>query len=254
MFGPLKRGLKRLVSRFGYEVVRPESLQERALAHHLGRLFRQLRVDCVLDVGANRGQYRNFLRDAVGYEGWIVSFEPLQRNVQILSAAAPSDPRWVVCGFALGRQDGHLDINVMRSDDFSSFLAPDSSIVGVFQELNVVDRKERVEIKRLDAVLPGLRAKCPMRNVYLKMDTQGFDLEVIEGAGAELAGICALQTELSVRRIYEGMPDYQEALRVVERKGFTISGIYPVTSDPAMRVIEFDCILVNAASSPNGTP
>src|ERR1700722_16419636 len=147
--------LSRLANRFGIMIVTPEravemhsaTLNERALADHLGRLFRQFDVDCVLDVGANRGQYRNFLRDTVGYEGRVVSFEPVSRNVQIMQSAAARDPGWIVHGFALGAQNGHLDINVMKSDDLSSFLAPDTSLVDRFQDLNVVDHTERVEVK-----------------------------------------------------------------------------------------------------------
>ncbi len=258
MLGPLKRSMKRIASRFHYVIVivppkgaaqmRSALSSERALGNHLRRLLRELSVDCVLDVGANRGQYRAFLRDTVGYEGWIVSFEPLQQNVKILREEAKNDPRWIVYEFALGKQNGYLDINVMRSDEFSSFLTPDTSLVDDFRELNVVDRKESVEIKRLDEVVPGLRASKQIRNIYLKMDTQGFDLEVIEGAGAELTDICAVQTELSVRPIYAEMPNYREVLCLLESLGFAISGMYSVSLDPAMRVIEFDCVLVKEPS------
>lgn len=241
----LKGSVKHIASRFGYEIVRTEWMQDRVFANHLGALFAKLDVECVLDVGANRGQYRKFLRDAVGYDGWIVSFEPLQSNVHFLNLSAKSDSRWVIHGFALGGQNTHMDINVMKSDNFSSFLDPDNSVVDQFGKENVIDRKEHVEIRRLDSVLPGLRAKYPMRNVYLKMDTQGFDLEVVEGAGDDLANICALQTELSVRKIYDGMPDYQRVLRTLQHKGFDITGMFPVSSDSALRVIEFDCIMMN---------
>jgi hypothetical protein len=70
---------------------------------------------------------------------------------------------------------------------------------------------------------------------------------VIHGAGDELAGIRALQTEVSVRGIYVGMPEYHESLRILQGKGFDMSGMFPVTSDQSLRVIECDCVLINSA-------
>lgn len=241
----LRGSVKHIANRLGYEIVQTEWMQDRVFANHLRALFAKFGVECVLDVGANRGQYRKFLRNAVGYDGWIVSFEPLQSNVHILNLSAKNDSRWAIYGFALGSRNTHMDINVMKSDNFSSFLDPDNSMVDQFDKNNVIDHQEHVEIRRLDSVMHELRAQYPMRNVYLKMDTQGFDMEVAEGAGDDLANICALQTELSVRKIYDGMPDYQKVLQTLQHKGFDISGMFPVSSDAALRAIEFDCVMVN---------
>ena len=248
----LKDVVKRCVGRFGYEIVRPEWLLQRALPHHLRRLFARYEIDCVLDVGANRGQYYRFLRDDVGYQGTVISFEPLAANAERLRALAATDPRWSVHAFALGDDERAMDLHVMKADDFSSFLAPDASVAPEFHELNVVDHEERVEVRRLDRVLPELRRSQPLRNVYLKMDTQGFDLAVAAGAGDELTDVRALQTELSVRPLYTGMPGYQQVLAWLEQRGFALSGMFPVTKDSAMRVIEFDGVLVNAARPPGG--
>lgn len=248
----LKDVVKRLAGRLGYEIVRPEWLLQRALPHHLRRLFLRYEIDCVLDVGANRGQYYRFLRDEVGYRGAVISFEPLAANAERLRALAAADPRWSVHGFALGDEERAMDLHVMKADDFSSFLAPDASVAPEFRERNVVDHEERVEVRRLDRVLPQLRRSQSMQNVYLKMDTQGFDLAVAAGAGDELLGFRALQTELSVRPLYVGMPGYREVLAWLEQRGFALSGMFPVTKDAALRVIEFDGIMVNAARPPGG--
>ena len=249
MIEPLKDGLKHAAKWFGYEIVRADWMQSAVFAAHLRALFEKLRIDCVLDVGANRGQYRHFLRKDVDYRGWIVSFEPLRANVEVLNHAALSDPLWAVCGFALGQHDGSLDLNVMEVDTFSSFLLPDHSGVSQFNDENVVHHVQRAEVKRLDGVLRGLRQMYPIKNVYLKMDTQGFDLNVIEGAGAELRGVRALQTELALKRLYMDMPGYEEVLRTLHVKGFDVSGVFPVSSDENFRAIECDCVMVNRGLS-----
>jgi FkbM family methyltransferase len=247
MFGLLKRGARRVAAKLGYEVVRPEWLHQRAFAHHLARLFARFGIDCVLDVGAHRGEFRDFVRGAVGFAGLVVSFEPLRDTARALEERARSDPRWIVCTHAFGSRGGDRDIHVTRADVLSSFLTPDASVVTEFADRNVVARDERVPVRRLDEILPGLRAQHAPRGIYLKLDTQGFDLEVVAGAGDELAAIAALQTELSVRPIYAGMPDHLDALRTLRERGFAVSGMYPVTSDPGPRTIELDCVLVNEA-------
>ena len=97
---------------------------------------------------------------------------------------------------------------------------------------------------RLDDLFDDL---VPARaNVFLKIDTQGWDLEVLRGAASSLSKIAALQSEVSVQPIYEGMPTMQDALEYLERVGFAVSGLFPVTLDQQLRVVEFDCIAVRA--------
>ena len=75
--------------------------------------------------------------------------------------------------------------------------------------------------------------------------TQGFDIEVLRGAGDSLPGVKALQTEASVIGIYKGMPQYMDTIRYLEERGFDITGLYPVSRDSALRLVEFDCVMIN---------
>lgn len=243
----LKHTVRNVARRFGYEVAKSSGLEEHAFVRHLAALFGNLDVQCVFDVGANRGQYRDFLRNRVGYRGLIVSFEPLSHNVALMREHAKDDPRWVVTGCALGSEDTHKDFNVMKFDNLSSFLSPDHSAVPVFRNYNVLDHRERVEVRRLDSVMTELREKYDPKNIYLKLDTQGFDLEVIRGAPTTLASVHALQTELPIRPIYANMPSYREVLEALFERKFAITGMFPVTRDGIMRVIEFDCVMLNSA-------
>jgi hypothetical protein len=135
----------------------------------------------------------------------------------------------------------------MVSDQFSSFLEPDNSRVHEFDGLNVPCRTETVAVKTIDTVLPGLRARLGFKRPYLKLDTQGFDIEVLEGSRQSLSAIPALQSEASVIGIYKGMPGYVETIRYLGDKGFDITGLYPVSRDRSLRLIEFDCVMINRA-------
>lgn len=241
----LKRGARNLVRRLGYEVVPTAFLEHHAFARHLDTLFRELRIDCVLDVGANRGQYRDFLRDRVGFDGWIISFEPVPGAVALLRDRAATDPRWLIQGYALGSEEGRQPINVMKPDFLSSFRTPDYSKVRLYTERDVFDHVESVDVRTLDSVVGELRVGRPWNNPYLKLDTQGFDLEVIRGAASTLPAIRALQTEISVRPLYEKAPSYREMLDALTERGFDITAMFPVGRDERLRVIEFDCVMVN---------
>jgi FkbM family methyltransferase len=242
----LKRAAGAVARRLGYEIARADALEDRAFARHLERLFRQAGVGCVLDVGASRGQYRKFLRERVGFRGPIVSFEPLAANVAAMREQARADPGWLVEGYALGDRDGRATINVMKLDLLTSFLQPAAALPPMFRDLNVVERTEEVEVRRLDSVMGELRSRHGFGNPYLKLDTQGFDLTVIGGAAATLPSVRALQTELSVRPIYQGAPPYHQVLDALVGRGFAVTGMFPVSRDEQLRVIELDCVMVNA--------
>jgi FkbM family methyltransferase len=247
----MKRMIARLVEHVaraaGCELVPRWRLRNLALATHLQALFALLNVDCVLDVGANRGQYGTFLRQEVGYTGHIASFEPQPACLRDLEAKASRDPLWKIYGFALGSESGQALLNVMRTSEFTSFLSPDSSIVPMFAERNTVVRVETVPVKRLDDVIGEVRAASSCRSVYLKLDTQGYDLEVIKGASATLESIAALQTEVSVLPIYGRMPDWLSSFHTLKEHGFDVTGLFPVgeSEDAQLRVVELDCVAVN---------
>ena len=243
----VKDSVLRISRSLGYDIVPLRDMKERDFALHLGELLARLEIDCVLDVGANVGQYHDFLRDRVLFGGIIVSFEPVSRHVYRLRERAKADPDWHIEPYALGARPDRLSINVMVSDRFSSFLQPDNARVRELDAMNVACRTETVAVKTLDSVLPMLRERLGIRRPYLKLDTQGFDIEVMEGARASLPAIPALQSEASVLGIYKGMPGYMDTIHYLGERGFDITGLYPVSRDRSLRLIEFDCVMINRA-------
>src|SRR5262249_32287330 len=153
----VKQSVLRVSRSLGYDIVPLREMKERDLALHLRELLRRLDIDCVLDVGANAGQYRDFLRNKVFYDGIIVSFEPVAQHVQTLRERSRAARDWHVEGYALGSREGSLPINVMVSDQFSSFLEPNPEAVSEFADLNKPARSETVNVHTLDMVLPALQ-------------------------------------------------------------------------------------------------
>lgn len=241
----LKRLLSHALGQKGYSLVPHWHRDSEPQARYLARLFDEFAIDCVFDVGANRGQYADFLRQRVGFRGRIISFEPIPELVAELRERAQTDPLWTVCAHALGERDAMAEFKIMESDRFSSFLAPDHSATDQFLSKNSVVRVETVAVRRLEDVATEWRDRLGFRRPYLKLDTQGYDLAVIRGAGASLSGFVALQSEASVIPIYEGAPDFSETLRSIDALGFGLSAIFPNNPDHFPFMVEFDCHLVN---------
>jgi FkbM family methyltransferase len=166
----------------------------------------------VLDVGAHLGEYHDFLRAQVGYRGKIVFLEPIPHNVEQLQTRAKDDTEWVIEGYAFGSSMGQADFNIMARSTFSSFLEPEHSVTQKFKGRNELLRRVSVEVKTLDNIAPNLKKRLGITNIYLKLDTQGFDLEVLKGAEKTLSQFKALQTEASVVPIYKGIPDYASTI------------------------------------------
>lgn len=227
----MKQHVQRLIERAGYRLYRehPRDLAQPLpveLATHrslLRAVLEERAVTTVLDVGAHTGGYGALLRE-LGYAGEIVSFEPVAASFEVLSARL--DPLWRAQRLALGRENGTLSLHVAHESNFTSFLTSDVA----------VDRIEEVEVRRLDEVAGGER-------IFLKTDTQGFDLEVIAGACGLLDRVVGLQVELSVTPLYEGAPSWLDALRELRSLGFAATSLTGVGRRD-LGAIEFDCLLV----------
>jgi len=216
---------------------------------HLGHLLQQFGVNCVLDVGANTGQYARSLR-LMGYRGHIVSFEPVGELYEKLLSLSAHDPKWSVHRFALGSKDATGVINITHAKVFSSLLKPNAASRQHFGDGGEVTETEEIEVRRLENVLDESIEHVPDPRIFLKMDTQGYDLEVFAGLGEHAERLVGLQSEVSLIPIYEGMPRMMDAIARYESKGFEIAGFFPVSKDRATsRVIEYDCIMVRAAAA-----
>jgi FkbM family methyltransferase len=231
--------LDTVAQQVGLRLISSWRLKDWHFGQHTARVLRQYDIDVILDVGANRGQYRDFLRNEVGYEGWICSFEPQSSLVAQMQQRAGGDARWQVTRAALGREPGTLPLRITAQDMFSSLLPARTDAVAKMTAYNTTARTEDVPVMPLRSIWPSLRQAHSVSRGFLKIDTQGFDLEVLAGAGDALADILLIQSELSVQPLYEGAPSYLETIRVLGDLGYELSGMHPVSWDGA-RLVEFD--------------
>jgi FkbM family methyltransferase len=192
----------------------------------LGSILRRLQPISVLDVGANVGQYVRRLRTA-GFRGTVVSFEALQGAHGRLVEAARADPRWIVAPrAAVGSHAGSVDINVAANVVSSSILPLTKLLEEAAPQVAYVGQ-ERTPCVRLDALTELL----PEGDLFLKVDTQGYELEVLRGASGLLPRIAAMQLELSLIPLYAGAPAMAEVLQSMQSCGYELFQFVPALRD-----------------------
>lgn len=221
------------------EVTRPYS--ETGWKRQFVKQLEAHRVDTVIDIGANSGQYASDLRMAA-YTGRIVSFEPLSEAFSLLLRNASKDPLWECRQCAVGDVDGMISINVAGNAGASSSILPMlKSHQDAFPPANYIGT-EQVPIHRLDGLTP--KVVGPNSVVFLKIDVQGFEKQVIAGAQSTISDhVVGMQLELSFIPLYEGGMLIREALDVVYSLGFTLTGLFPGFADPRTgRMLQADGI------------
>jgi FkbM family methyltransferase len=239
----LKRLTRTLTRRFGYDLVRYQGSS--SMSSHLSILFPKFGINCVIDVGGHFGEYGRMLREN-GYDGRIVSFEPVEMNHAKLLAASSRDKYWIVKNLALGEHDGESTILVTEGTGLDSFLTPSEYGRSALGNAMHVARQENVRVATLDAMFAECVDGIDLPRVYLKLDTQGWDINVLKGATDSIGKVSAMQSEVSVKALYEGMSGWTESLSYIQGLGFEMSGIFPVLQDPEFRAIELDVVMVRA--------
>jgi FkbM family methyltransferase len=208
----MKTLVRRFLDRRGYTLVTHESADERALFIHLRDLFARLRPDLVVDIGAHKGRYGTQLREEAGYRGRMISFEPVRRNAEI--AKTRTDDLWQVRMEGVGRTPGTLDMHVHEGDgQMSSFLSWGTERAST----SVI---ESMPVTTLDLAVPK-----DARRIFLKVDTQGYELEVLAGC-SDFSRIVAMQLEVAFVRLYENQPRFEDVLAHVRGLGYDMAAIY----------------------------
>jgi FkbM family methyltransferase len=240
--------IRRLCRSLGYDLVPLDSPTPAELRRQ--KLVKSFGIDIVLDVGASTGHFGRRMRRDLGYTGKIISFEPLSAAFRSLAEKAKGDPTWEVWHCGLGDSESRMEINVAGNSDSSSFLemlpahlrsAPGSRYIG----------SETIEVKALDSLLPSL---CPAgSNIYLKIDTQGFEDKVLRGAEQSLHRIDTIQVEMSLVPLYEGQWLFDAMHAFLVSKGYSLVSIEPGFADQSTgRLLQFDGIYHRFSSNAAG--
>ncbi|MEJ7832135.1 MAG: FkbM family methyltransferase [Nocardioides sp.] len=205
------------------------------------RLCELLGVTTVVDIGANEGQFGRDLR-AMRFRGRLISFEPLGEPFARLARAAEGDSSWTAVRTAVSDVPGALTVHIAGNSVSSSVLPmlaahskadPRSSYVG--EEVVAATTVDRLVAEH------GLDPATS----YLKVDVQGFESAVLDGAAGTLDRFAAVQLELSMVPLYDGQALIGEITDRMSARGFELWILMPEFSDRATgRSLQCDGVYV----------
>lgn len=216
---------KLLVHRAGFDVTRD------TFKYRFVYQVREHGIETVLDIGANTGQFAVLMRQS-GFTGRIHSVEPLQSAYTRLQAAARRDPRWTVQRAAVGAEEGTLTMNVSGNSVSSSVLPMLERHASAAPSAQYV-AQEDVPATTVDDIVRA-QDLDPERTL-LKIDVQGYEKAVLDGASKTLPAFRAVRTEMSLVPLYEGQVLMPELVAELAALGFDLWFIEPGFVEPATR-------------------
>ena len=213
------------------------------MGRRLGALLQQTAVGHVVDVGANRGQFGRLIRDEALFAGRIDSYEPASAAIELLRAEAADDPAWFVHPVGLSAAAGSAALHLYAADPTLNSLAPTTDAgTHLFGAWNSPETgREEVVLETLDAQdLPDLGP------IFLKLDTQGHDFDVLDGATDTLARCELMLLELAFVPLYTSSVAAPEALQRLGDLGFGLVDLFPISRDAERQtlLVEADALLI----------
>jgi len=243
----LPRNMRNLMRRAGFDVVRWPRRPDDVLDWALRAVLRARDINCVVDVGGNRGNFGQLVR-TLGYTGRIISFEPSPSTLPALSAVAARDAQWEVRPVGLSAKPGTAELRLHEGPELDSLL---SALPGVVEQIPMIAEvgTAMVELSTLEIEYPSIVAGLDAPRILLKSDTQGHDAEVLLGAKGLPPEIVAVLVELSAQPIYGGQPRMTKVMDILLDDGFTPVAFQPVfQSSDGLRLFEVDGLFMRSAS------
>lgn len=234
----LKQTAKKIFQKAGLTITRyPTHDQKRRIL-----AYDNFKIDTLLDVGANSGQYAGLIRE-LGFVGTIHSFEPTTSAFNILNKKSKSDKNWNVHKLAIGTNTGEVEINISENSFSSSILDIETLHVDSAPASRYIS-KEKVKIDTIDNLFPELTKNS--NSVYLKIDTQGYESEVLKGADKSLRSIKCIQLEMSMVPLYKNEWLFDDMMDYLKKKNFGLYTIEPEFYNPSTgQLLQADAIFYN---------
>jgi len=232
-----KVAVRGILHRLGVDLVR--SLSDEGLLRRRARLLDRFRVGVLFDVGASTGQYALTTR-SLGFTGSIVSFEPLPDAFDVLQRRAGRDGRWSAVNLALAGTAGTMTLHVSGNSQSSSLL----EMLPLHAEADPASTYVtdiHVQVSTL-AVELGKWSRAD-DNVFLKLDTQGSERDILAAAGSAIERVVGLQVELSLVPLYKGQALAEDMISYCRALGFVPMAVEPGFWDPKRdRLLQADGI------------
>lgn len=199
----------------------------------------------ILDVGANRGQFALAAR-AFCPKADVISFEPLRAPAAMFRKVHGPDPRVTLVEAAVGSQEEQLEMHVSGRDDSSSFLPATNALLDHHPDVQEVAR-EMVRVAPLRNLVDLQKIRQP---ALLKIDVQGFELQVLQGCEDVLALFQFVYVECSYVETYADQALAPELWKWLEQRGYILRGSYNESFNDG-KPFQSDCLFERQSAGLN---
>ena len=208
----------------------------------LSRLCTDHKCDIILDVGANDGGFARDMFEA-SFHGTILSVEPMEEPWKAIISDSQFNDRWKIADrMCLGAEDGYVTFNVSANSTSSSILDVLPKSVEAHSGTRYIDRI-KVPVRRLDTLVATNVDLADQERFALKLDVQGYESAVLDGAGKCISDIPVVMAEMSLSPLYAGAPSFEELFSRLTRLGYACAGIFQgFTNTSSMRTLQVDGI------------
>ena len=210
--------------------------------YYIVRVLANFKIDYVLDIGANEGQFAEEIRK-YGFKKDILSYEPMTSAYKKLSKKSKSSNNWKIYNNGFGDKVGQKTLNISQNSVSSSILSLNKKSL-IYEPKSKYVAKETINLTTLNKVLT--QNKFKKKKIFVKIDTQGYEKKILLGASKVLKKIKGIMLEVSVVAIYKGERDFIEMIKFMKKKGFYVWAIERGFSNKNTgRVFQLDIIFIN---------
>jgi FkbM family methyltransferase len=217
----------------------------RDLYRLLNKPWLPLEIRTVLDVGANEGQFIKVARVLFPHAS-ILAFEPNPHLIAALESLLSSSRNGAVLPLACGRESTVIPLYLTKFSPSASLLQPTDLRIPDFPVAEIGETIE-VKVERLDDVV---RSSALARGPYLlKIDVQGFELEVLQGATGILPNVSVALCEVNAADFYAGQAGFDQIYRFMREHGFKLVDLgEPIRARATGEVLYFDVAFLKIAA------
>tara|TARA_B100000579_G_C22820340_1_gene850253 strand:- start:56 stop:796 length:741 start_codon:yes stop_codon:yes gene_type:complete len=188
-----------------------------AASIELEDLIKDLELNIVIDIGSNKGQFVLILNKY--FENLkILSFEPINELLEKQKKFFKNTKNNIkFFNTGVGALNSKIDLNITRGKDSSSILEIEN-INNLGRNFDIIEKRE-INVITLENALNKIDLNG---SILLKLDVQGYELKVLEGAEKLLPKIKYIITEVAENKIYKNQVTKNIILKYLKEKNFEI--------------------------------
>lgn len=239
MYRKLINLIKGIFHLFGLQISKRSFTEDRLKRGEFDWL-RKLDINTIYDVGANNGEFVKFI-SKIFPEAQIYSFEPLKEPFDELKSNTSRVNKIKYLNYALGDYDGESSIYHNQFSPSSSILKMTDAHKNPFPYTKE-SYEEKIKIKKLDSVFQEFENR---ENILLKIDVQGFEMNVLKGSESFISSVGMIIIETSFETLYESQPLFKDIYAYLAGKGFEYKGNLGQLCSPVDgKILQADAIFI----------